>query len=140
MHFHAGRLASMISIIFVCLGAAMVLISEKALKKASTTTNMIDEPTALVTSGPYSYCRNPMYFGMVLVLFGLFFFMGSTTAMLVIFIFGGILEDRFIRPEEVQLQEKFGNDYTQYKARVSKWFPLLTTFAYDKTDKSKKDK
>jgi protein-S-isoprenylcysteine O-methyltransferase Ste14 len=132
-----GESAYMLGIMFMCFGLGMVLSSIVTLRKAGTTIKPWAESSVLVKSGPYSYCRNPIYLGMVLILFGLFFFTGSSMSLMVVFLFGGIIEDRFIRPEEIKLSKKFGKEYTEYTFKVSKWFPMLTEFAYEKRKKGK---
>jgi protein-S-isoprenylcysteine O-methyltransferase Ste14 len=128
-------ISHIIGFIFCGFGLAMMLKSMMMMKKEGNTVNTMDAPTKLITEGMFGYCRNPMYLGMVIALFGIFFFMGSSTPLIMVLIFGGVMEDKFIRPEEKMLEEKFGKDFIDYKFKVSKWFPLLTTFAYEKTKK-----
>lgn len=120
---------------FVCFGLAMVIWAKKHLDQAGTSFRAYDEPKILVKSGPYSFTRNPIYLGMILVLFGLFFFMGSSMPLVMVFIFGAVIEQKFITPEEDMLKTKFQKDYIEYKLSVSKWFPSIKEFAYEKKAK-----
>ena len=77
--------------------------------------------TALVTSGPYRFTRNPMYLGMVLALAGVAIMFGTLTPWLAIPPFAWWINRRFIRQEEAMLEERFGADYVQFKQRVRRW-------------------
>jgi protein-S-isoprenylcysteine O-methyltransferase Ste14 len=76
---------------------------------------------ALITSGPYSFSRNPLYLGgNVLIFLGAAATLGSPAAVVVT----GIhipLVDFFIRREERQLAERFGNEWQRYSKRVRRW-------------------
>ena len=77
--------------------------------------------TSLVTEGVYRFTRNPMYLGMLSVLFGCAVTVGSTFALAVPVLFGIIIELRFIRPEEAMLRELFPADFAAYCERVRRW-------------------
>ncbi|MHB2265187.1 methyltransferase family protein [Aliihoeflea sp. PC F10.4] len=76
----------------------------------------------LVTDGPFAISRNPIYLGMVTVLFALalilgnlwFVIFGVATAFAVSFL--------AIRPEERHLERRFGKAYRDYSKRVRRWF------------------
>lgn len=75
----------------------------------------------LVTSGPYRYSRNPLYLGgNVFIFFGASLFLGSPMA-LAITALHLLLVDRFIHREETQLEQRFGEDWLQYKRSVRRW-------------------
>lgn len=75
----------------------------------------------LVTSGTYSFTRNPMYLGMVIMLTGWGIYLGSIAPFLLIPAFVWTLTVMQIIPEEEILEEKFGQVYVDYKARVRRW-------------------
>lgn len=75
----------------------------------------------LITEGAYRYSRNPMYLGMVFALLGLWPLTLGWTPAIPLVIFIGILEWRFIRPEEASLERLFGEDYLAYKRSVRRW-------------------
>ncbi|MCE9508193.1 MAG: isoprenylcysteine carboxylmethyltransferase family protein [Alphaproteobacteria bacterium] len=82
----------------------------------------------LVTEGPYSTCRNPLYFYSLLGAAGI----GLLSAQLISFviIFGGFLliYDGLIKREEKYLAGKFGKEFTEYKARVPRLWPKFSQF------------
>ena len=87
-----------------------------------------DPPRKLVVSGPYRYVRNPMYFGMGLVLLG--------EALVYPHILVGMLAEMaalacFVIPfvllgEEPVLRRNFGAAYDEYTRHVRRWIPRLT--------------
>lgn len=91
--------------------------------RARTTFNPIhpERTRELVTSGPYHYTRNPMYVGMLIILTGWGIYLGSVTPFLLLPLFVLTLTVQQIIPEEKVLEEKFGDAYLGYKARVPRW-------------------
>ena len=75
----------------------------------------------LITTGPYSFSRNPLYLGgNVFIFFGAALLLGSPSA-LVITAVNIPLVDLFIRREEGQLEKDFGEQWISYKRRVRRW-------------------
>lgn len=76
-----------------------------------------DTKTELVTSGLFSVSRNPIFFGMILSLVGLFF--TTPNALTLIFlILGYVLIQIQIRLEEEFLTKEHGQAYIGYKQKV----------------------
>jgi len=77
---------------------------------------------SLVTSGPYRYSRNPLYLGAnVFCFFGAALLFGSLTATVLTILHLPFI-NLVIRREERQLEQKFGEEFVAYKARVRRWF------------------
>ncbi len=104
------------------LGAILNLGADKALREAATTVKPFQESAALVTGGPFSVSRHPMYLGMVLGLLGVAILMGSLTPLLLIPFFAVIVQLGFIEVEERMLEARFAQEWQAYKARVRPWF------------------
>ncbi len=86
----------------------------------------VHPPKRFVVRGPYAYTRNPMMTGAWLVLLGEALLLHSfVLLLLVVFVAipGGVLF--VIRYEERDLEERFGNDYVEYKKKVPRWIPRL---------------
>ncbi len=80
----------------------------------------------LVTWGPYSVCRNPLYFFSLCGAAGLGFATASLTMTAIIF-FGFLTVYIFlIGREEEFLQNKFGKEFSSYKAKVPRLLPDLS--------------
>ena len=77
-----------------------------------------------VTQGSYRYSRNPMVFGMNALYIAFSLFLNSVSALLfcLLFLFAIIL---YIKKfEEKRLLKDFGDEYLEYKKRVSMILPL----------------
>jgi len=90
-------------------------------KKAENAYELKGKSNKLISSGPFSFSRNPMYLGIVLFLVGLAVILGSLTAFIYpIFLF--ILLNIFVIPfEERKLEKIYSEDYIIYKNRVRRW-------------------
>lgn len=77
--------------------------------------------TALVTTGPYRWSRNPMYLGMLLVYLGLSFWSGVLWAVVLAPIVAALVGRLVIRKEETYLEGRFGESYQQYTRQVGRW-------------------
>ena len=118
-----GTLRLALAGILVILGILLARAGFRAFGRVKTTTNPvnIEAASALVTSGIYSYTRNPMYLALVAFLLAWAVYLSSPWTLLgppafVIFI------TRFqIIPEERVLHKKFGDAYAAYQGRVRRW-------------------
>jgi protein-S-isoprenylcysteine O-methyltransferase Ste14 len=75
----------------------------------------------LLTSGPYRYSRNPLYLGgNVFIFFGASLLLGSPMAVAITALHLPFV-DLFIRREERQLEQRFGEDWVRYERAVRRW-------------------
>jgi len=84
-----------------------------------------DPPRELVVRGPYRYVRNPMIFGVILVLIGEALVLLSTSHMWWALIFFGINAVYIPLLEEPQLESRFGDSYVEYRRNVPRLIPRL---------------
>ena len=92
------------------------------LKKKTTPNPMKPENTSgIVTKGLYQYSRNPMYLGMLIILFGFGIWLGSVSPFVMLPAFYWVITEMQIKPEERMLEQKFTNEYLDYKNRVRRW-------------------
>ena len=82
----------------------------------------IEKPSQIITTGPYAYTRNPMYFAWALMYAGISVW--GNNLWLVIFFPLALLITHFydIPNEEIFLHEKFREEYEQYANRVKRYF------------------
>jgi protein-S-isoprenylcysteine O-methyltransferase Ste14 len=81
-------------------------------------------PDRLVTTGPFAYCRNPMYLGHIIFLVGLTLSLRSELAAIITI--ATVVWFHFrVRRDERRLSERFGQPYVDYTARVKRWMPGL---------------
>jgi len=77
--------------------------------------------STLITTGPYRFSRNPLYLGgNVFVFFGASLWLRSPAAVAMTVLHLPLI-DLFIRGEERQLEQKFGDQWRAYKKRVRRW-------------------
>jgi protein-S-isoprenylcysteine O-methyltransferase Ste14 len=83
----------------------------------------------LVTTGPYSLCRNPLYFFSWVLGIGLGFCTETLIMPLIIAVVLLILDYFQIQREEQRLTQRFGSDYTTYFRSVPRFFPSRRNYA-----------
>lgn len=80
---------------------------------------------ALVTEGIYKACRNPMYLGNILLLFGFGLFADSLLFLLFFTPLFVVFYAAIINAEENFLSGKFGQQFEDYKSSSNALFPRL---------------
>lgn len=81
------------------------------------------KPTmTIVTRGPFSFSRNPIYLAFLLLVLGTGFLLDSAYSLLLVIPLYCFLEFYVIRKEEKYLTGKFGNTYLGYQNAVRRWF------------------
>lgn len=115
------RLPVALAIAFV--GAAFSLAGAFAFRREQTTTNPLrpHQASALVTTGVYRITRNPMYFGLMLVLLAWAAALGAPVSLAGPVGFIMYLNRFQIGPEERVLAAKFGAAFEHYRAGVWRW-------------------
>ena len=78
-------------------------------------------PGRLITGGPYSYSRNPMYVSWVSIYLSIFFINRSLWLLLLLFVAILITHYLVIIREERVLRKTFGDQYKEYCARVRRY-------------------
>ncbi len=107
----------------VVAGVGVALLGVASFRRARTTVNPLkpENSSALVRSGIYRYTRNPMYLGLLLVLFGWASFLANPLAFVFLAAFILYLNRFQIEPEERVLASKFGQEFTAYRTSVRRW-------------------
>ena len=100
---------------------ALVVWGKRQFDRVGTPVRPFTKTTAIVSSGPFRFSRNPMYLGMVLGLIGIGLLLGKVAPFVVVPLFVMWIRARFIRHEEQLMEDRFGDDYLAYKARVRRW-------------------
>lgn len=78
---------------------------------------------ALITEGPFSIVRNPLYVGSFLALTGLALVTGCVSFTAVLIVTFAVYYRVTVRREEFFLHRKFGARYRKYADRVPRWLP-----------------
>jgi protein-S-isoprenylcysteine O-methyltransferase Ste14 len=112
-----------IAALLVVVGESISLAGIIWFRRAKTTINPMKAKNAssLVTSGVYSFTRNPMYLGMVFTLVGWSVFLSSPITFFSVPLFVFYINRFQIIPEERVLVLIFGDEYAEYKNKVRRW-------------------
>lgn len=89
--------------------------------------------TELITTGPYSLCRNPLYFFSLLGFAGIGFASETFTLGIVLAVAMLIGYPAVIRREEAVLRERFGAEFEAYCARTPRFVPRLSGYTEPET-------
>lgn len=81
----------------------------------------IEAPDELITDGPYSLSRNPMYVGWTLLHIGIGLLADSGWITLLVIPASIVTHFLAVRREEQFLESKFGGEYLRYKERVRQY-------------------
>ena len=103
------------------LGIAINLLADRKFHTRQTTVKPEELSSCLITDGVFRYSRNPMYAGMVLILFGFAILLNSWISLLILPGFTAFIHYRFISHEEENLKEQFGEDWLVYQKEVPRW-------------------
>lgn len=112
-----------IALFFAAVGFLIDLLSLRQFRRAQTTVNPLnpEKATSLVQTGVFSYSRNPMYVGLVLILFGWAIWLGAASNLGVLALFVIVITEWQIKPEEAALRTLFGQEYDDYRQLVRRW-------------------
>ncbi|MES2593552.1 MAG: isoprenylcysteine carboxylmethyltransferase family protein [Bacteroidota bacterium] len=106
-----------IGLVFLFISLVWTVIAQAHMKNSWRIGIDKDTKTELVTSGLFSISRNPIFFGMILSLVGLF--LATPNALTALFlILGYVLIQIQIRLEEEFLTKEHGQKYLDYKQKV----------------------
>lgn len=97
------------------------LFAAREMVRVKTALNVRNPTTDIATSGPFSVSRNPIYIGIVLLNTGVACVTNSLWILLLSAALAAILQKGVIEPEEAYLEQKFGDKYLRYKAKVRRW-------------------
>lgn len=115
-----------VSVPILAIGLFLMLWSVLHFVKVKGTPVPFNPPPKLVTTGPYTYVRNPMLTGLFILLFGLGVLFRSISLVSIftpLFILLNLLELKAI--EEPELEKRLGKEYLEYKKRVPMFIPRL---------------
>jgi len=125
--FQCSTIPFYIGYILISLGLFILVQTIKTLAtECGGTSSPWGSPTKLVVCGIYSYVRNPMISGVLLILLGEALTFNSRSVMNWCIIFFIINTLYFILIDEPVLTTKFGDDYREYKKNVNRWLPRRT--------------
>ena len=115
------ELLDVFGVLLIGIALLIEISAMLSLRKAKTTILPNKGSTKLVTSGPFSFTRNPIYFGNVILLFGVGLLLENIWFWLFALICGAMTQHFAIIREEAHLQAKFPAAFLAYKKKVRRW-------------------
>ncbi|CAN7145275.1 methyltransferase family protein [Aminobacter sp. LjRoot7] len=112
--FAAGWLA-------VASVVAIYYSAMQTLKRAKTTIRPDRPSEHLVTSGAFSFTRNPIYFANTLLMIAIGLITANVWFLALALIAAFATQKLAIMPEEKHLQARFGKKYIDYAKKVRRW-------------------
>lgn len=117
----SGPAGIWIGIILVMTGLSLIATGVVEFSRAKTAVVPFSPTTAIVSSGPFRFSRNPLYLGFVLIYIGVSLAANTWWPLFLLPLAILVLQRGVIDREERYLERKFGTGYTDYKARVRRW-------------------
>ena len=102
---------------FVALNISAV----RAMRRAGTTVRPDRGTDHLVTEGPFSFTRNPLYLAGTTLVLGIGLVSGIVWFLLLAVLAAFAVQKLAIEREERHLQARFGKTYADYAGRVRRW-------------------
>ncbi|WED23043.1 isoprenylcysteine carboxylmethyltransferase family protein [Vibrio sp. JC009] len=92
-------------------------------KKFETTVHPmhVHKTKRIVNTGIYRFSRNPMYFGLLLLLIAYGYWQQDLLSLFVSALFVPFMNKFQIMPEEKHLEGRFGDEYVRYMGEVRRW-------------------
>ena len=105
----------------IASGVILSSLGIRHFRRHHTTVDPFGAPTALVSTGPYRFTRNPMYVGITFTLLGIAFLIATLPFLLSPIAFFAVINATQIPREEAKLTSLFGEQYAHYRQRVRRW-------------------
>jgi protein-S-isoprenylcysteine O-methyltransferase Ste14 len=90
-------------------------------RKVETPICPTDVPLTMVTEDVFSFSRNPMYLGMILMLVALALNFGTLPFIAAAAAYAVVMDRIFCPYEERAMLQRFGASYEAYRRRVRRW-------------------
>lgn len=107
--------------VIAVISAIYLIIAAQKHKSAGSNVEPWKPTTTIISEGAYKYSRNPIYLAMALVYTGIAIAAASWFALILLPFCLLIIRYYVIAREEAYLEDKFGKEYLDYKARVRRW-------------------
>ena len=113
-----------LSLPLLIIGATLALWTVYTFVKARGTPVPLNPPKKLVITGLYSWIRNPMLLGWIIMLFGVGILLNSFSLIVIFTPLFICLNVTYIKTiEEKEMEKKFGKQYLRYKESVPMFIP-----------------
>jgi protein-S-isoprenylcysteine O-methyltransferase Ste14 len=114
-------LRRVVGVLLVAAGGTLIVWFGRTMQRAGTPIRPTERVVALVTDGPFTLSRNPAYLGMAAIYTGLALVLNLLTSLLALPVVLWAVTHFVIEREEPYLEQRFGEAYRNYQARVRRW-------------------
>jgi protein-S-isoprenylcysteine O-methyltransferase Ste14 len=105
-------------------GILMLVLTHRTLSIHWSTTLQFKEGHSLITTGPYSLIRHPMYTSLYIIFIGLAI-VSSFWPLWILVLLMTVFFVRIARIEEDMMIDEFGDEYVSYIERTGSYLPRL---------------
>jgi len=105
----------------IALAIVLMIWAPQTFKKAGEDKSVRTGTHSIVASGPFAFTRNSMYLAMIILYVGLAFFINTLWPFFFLPIVLIVMHYGVILREEEYLENKFREEYLQYKRKVRRW-------------------
>ncbi|MHB1005296.1 MAG: methyltransferase family protein [Chloroflexota bacterium] len=116
-----GRAPRRAGLLLTGLGVALGVSAIATMRRVGESPRPDHLVRTLVTNGPYRFTRNPMYLGMTVLYTGAAALANSLAPFLALPFVLRAIERGVVVNEERYLEQRFGDAYRRYRARVPRW-------------------
>jgi len=116
-----GELLFAVGWLVVAGALAIDVAATRALRRVGTTVMANRGSAHLVTGGPFSFTRNPIYVGNTMLMIGIGLIAGIVWFLLLAPLAAYATTKLAIEPEERHLEARFGKKYRDYRKTVRRW-------------------
>jgi protein-S-isoprenylcysteine O-methyltransferase Ste14 len=116
---HAVALWS--GLVLIVFAVAIAIWGARTMRAAGTNVSPLRPTTAVVTTGPFRFSRNPLYLALMLLYLGLTLAFNTWWGVVVLIPLLMIVHRGVVLREERYLEQKFGEDYRQYRSAVRRY-------------------
>ncbi len=116
-----SAILSAIGLLMIAAFVALNVSAVRAMRRAGTTVRPDRGTDHLVTDGPFSFTRNPLYLAGTMLVLGIGLVSGIAWFVLLALLAAFAVQKLAIEREERHLQTRFGNAYLDYSRRVRRW-------------------
>ena len=107
--------------LLVLAGLGLLVSFNASFSRKGTAVEPWKPTTAIVTTGPYRFTRNPAYLGMALTYVGIALLSSALWVLVPLPFVLAVIDRGVIEREERYLEAKFGEEYLDYKRTVRRW-------------------
>ncbi len=107
--------------LLIAVGVVLLVWAQITFRRHHTTVIPNRPASAMVTDGPYSFTRNPIYVSLALIYLGLALLTRMLWPIIVLPVVLVLITMLVIRREERYLADAFGAEYAEFRRRVRRW-------------------